>query len=74
MINMPTREIGSLYSVPLHYIFGMFYFCIPLLGQFVRSYSTHRIGNYNEKNRMEKDAQGGMEVVFLWEKSMSRSM
>ena len=47
------------------------FFCIFLLGQFVRSFNTHSIGNGDENDGMKKEVQGGMDLVFLWEQSVS---
>ena len=55
-----------------NHIICMLCFCIILLGQFIRSFSSHRIGIGDDKEKLKKEAQGGVNLFLLWEKTVSR--
>lgn len=53
----------------------MYFSCLYLLGQYVRCYSTHRLGKFHSNNYvLVKDEQGVTDSFLLLEQSFSSSM
>ena len=56
------KELDSFIA---NHLICMLYFYILLLGQYIRSFSSHRKGIGVDKERLEKETQGGVDMFLL---------